>query len=1082
MDFSDEMFDEILKIFQVESEEIISKINNSLLELEKNPNNKDVILSLFRDAHTIKGASRMVGFNNVQTIAHKMEDILGLAKENKILLNAKVVDVLYKTVDFLSDLIEKSIEKGREIYNEDISKQVAMLENIQEYAQSVDPGSEQTDFNSEILTENIKDINNHISEMLFLLMKIESKMTPDLIKELLFEVEKLFKIFEKIGHFDIKKSIEDIKVKLEFTTKGSNTLSRAETKEINHKLDSVINKLIPLYELYNLEIVDYYSAAFEKGVNDSTHTKESTTDVEKGGGKYDNDAKESIADTGFEVNHEPIEEITKQEIKTKPDVQPEVQQIVGQEASEYTDTFETVESIISSEIEENSSLTDIQAKLLDLYKNGSSLNEMQNFLINFENSCSEDNVKKILQKIIKIMGYAIENEVRLDEETMLVIKQSIESCDNILKQTGEIADNELVSQRLDIIQQILQFSHDKNVDYDFATKTDNKIKVKKATDFSEIFNTGEIRTLRVESSKLDTLVNQVNELTFTKIKSQKHLHELNNVNAELLEWQKNSIKALNYLKYYDKKYFQSSGANNPLSFFVKQLLGLFSDNNKKVQDAVMNISTLHRTIQEDNAKTGLVIDNLQDMVKNVRVLPLATVFHLFGRMVRDIAQEKNKQIELEIIGSETSTDKKIIEEIKAPLIHIIRNSIDHGIETPDERIVIGKDPTGKIILRAAQADNKVIIEIEDDGRGINVEKIKEKAVQKGFLTQEEVNSMTQEQITNIIFAPGFSTGEEITNISGRGIGLDVVQSKIAQLNGKVRIISELNKGCCVQIELPTTMATIKVFLVKSSEQTFAVPMEVIDAVLRKDKNEIMSNDGKSVIVFKEKTIPLYDLADTLKLPKLNSDKTKETILIIENGNKKIALAVDKLLGDQEVLHKKLAPPIYKLKNISGITTLASGETCLILNIADIINTTTCAKIKTICATTKTYPHNNTYNILLVDDSITTRTLEKNILEKAGYKTQTAQNPIEAFEILENTSFNLIISDIEMPEMNGLEFLNKLKTDEKYADIPVIMVSSLMSPENKKKALELGAKKCITKGEFNQDDFLDGISTILHNEG
>lgn len=1050
MDFSDEMFDEILKIFQVESEEIISKINNNLLELEKNPNNKDVILSLFRDAHTIKGASRMVGFNNVQTIAHKMEDILGLAKENKITLDAKVIDILYKTVGFLSDVIEKSIEKGQEIYNENIPKHISLLQTLQENAPNSTPVKEQVDFDSQALMQNVKNINELIAESLFFLMKLETQMTLSLITKLLEKIQRLFENFQKVGHYDIKKIAEDIKVKLEFTSKGSGSLSNEEIQEIHREIDCIINKLIPLYELYNLEIIDFYSLAFDKLSNDTT------SDQEYSG----------------------------EEIK-EPQTQTIVEQVTQPEPIDFIENTQdstVFESPTHTDSNQDMDLMDVQTKLSDLYSSGSSLNEIQNFLINFETNCADINVKKILQKIITIMGYATENEIKMDEETMLVLRQSIEYCNNILKQTGEIADNDLIIQRLEIIQHILQLTPDKNVDYDFVAKTDNKIKIKQATDFSDIFNTGEIRTLRIESSKLDTLVNQVNELTVTKIKSKKHLHEINNVNTQLLEWQKSSVKALNYLKYYDKKYFQSSGANNPLSFFVKQLLGLFSENNKKVQDAVANISTLYRTIQEDSAKTSHVIDNLEDMVKNVRVLPLATVFHLFGRMVRDIAQEKNKQIELEIIGSETSTDKKIIEEIKAPLIHIIRNSIDHGIETPEEREALGKDPTGKIVLRAAQADNKVIIEIQDDGRGINVEKIKEKAVQKGFLTSEEIKSMSVEQITNIIFTPGFSTGDEITNISGRGIGLDVVQSKIAQLNGKVRIISELHKGCCVQIELPTTMATIKVFLVQSANQTFAVPMEVIDTVLRKDKKDVMENDGRCVIVHKEKTIPLYDLADILKLPKSNKEKAKETILIIENGEKRIALAVDKLLGDQEVLHKKLAPPLYKVKNISGITNLASGETCLILNIADIINSASTEKIKTICATTKTYPPNSFYNILLVDDSITTRTLEKNILEKAGFKTQTAKNPIEAFEFMQDTSFNLIISDIEMPEMNGLEFLNKLKTDEKYADIPVIMVSSLMNLENKKKALELGAKKCITKGEFNQDDFLAGISKILHNEG
>lgn len=452
-------------------------------------------------------------------------------------------------------------------------------------------------------------------------------------------------------------------------------------------------------------------------------------------------------------------------------------------------------------------------------------------------------------------------------------------------------------------------------------------------------------------------------------------------------------------------------------------------------------------------------------------------------MVRDIAQEKGKKIELKIIGSETCTDKKIIEEIKAPLIHIIRNAIDHGIETPEERIELGKNPEGEIILSARQFGSKVIIEIQDNGRGINIEKIKEKAVQKGYLTQEEINSMSDEQITNIIFSPGFSTGESITNISGRGIGLDVVQTKISQLNGKVKVLSEVNKGCCVQIELPTTMSTLKAFLVKSANQTFAIPMDAINTVLRKRTDEIILNKGKKSIIFNEKSIPLFSLAEILNLEQSHTTKDKATILILENESRIIALSVDKLMGDQEILHKKLSAPLYKLKNISGVTTLISGEICFILNILDLMNAVTPSKIQINSSTSQKLLLNTSYKILLVDDSITTRTLEKNILTKAGYTVEAVQNPIEAFEIMKSTRFDLIITDIEMPEMNGFEFLEKLKTDEMYSDIPVIVVSSLLTEENKKRSAELGAEKYIVKNDFNQDEFQDTISKILRvNEG
>lgn len=1098
MDFSEEMIDEIFKIFQVESEEIISRLNNNLLDLEKDPSNKESILLLFRDAHTLKGASRMVGFNNVQVLAHKMEDILGLAKENKISLNSRVVNILYKTVDFLSELIQKSIQKGQEIYSEDIPKQIAALEGIENFADEAKPDNGQAEFNAELFIQNIDKINDLIPESLFVLMRIEIEKDGALISSLLSVIRELYSIFENAGPYELKKWAEDIKVKLEFITKASNSLTMEETGDIHLIIDNIINKLTSICELHGIEAIDYYSLAFAKTSGEEARKRDRETETEEiVNSKWEIEADvslrtlptQNVLNAHFEerkniVSDEAIQEnppSNEEELQFIKDPSPQPSPAGGEGANPST-----LQSFNLSTTDELSDLVFIQDKIAALLTHGSSISEIKYFLVNYEATCANDDVKNILQKIIEILNFASENEIQFDEETISVLKQSVEYCDNTMKNRSETSDKELILQRLEIIQQILSFNEEKPENAKFVASRGSGIKNKKITDLSDIFNTGELKTLRVDSSKLDTLVNQVNELTITKIKTKKHLHELGIINQELEEWQRNSIKALNYLKYYDKKYFQVSGndssisQNSPFSFFIKQLLTLFNDNNKKVQETVSDISNLQRTIQEDDMKIGLAVDNLESMVKNIRVLPLATVFHLFGRMVRDIAQEKNKKIEFEIIGSETSTDKKIIEEIKSPLIHIIRNSIDHGVETPEERIALGKNPIGKIVLSARQVNNKVIIEIKDDGRGINLEKIKDKALQKGFLTQEDLNSMSDEQITNIIFAPGFSTGEQITNISGRGIGLDVVQSKISQLNGKVRVISETNKGCCVQIELPTTMSIIKAFLVQSSGQTFAIPMDTIQTVLRKKKEEIISsNNGKSII-FKDETILLYNLADILNLPKDNSEKNRETILIIENDNKIIALGVDKLIGDQEILHKKLSAPFYKLKNIAGITTLISGEICLILNISDILKVTSNFKTRAIPAKTNQKQQNSSYKILLVDDSITTRTLEKNILSKAGYCIELAENPIEAFQKMKLNRFDLIISDIEMPEMNGFEFLEKLKTDEMFADIPVIMVSSLISDENKKRAAKLGAKKYIVKGEFEQDDFQETISKILRD--
>lgn len=1026
MDFSDEMIDEILKIFQVESDEIISKLNNSLLDLEKNPSNKDAILNLFRDAHTLKGASRMVGFNNVQTLAHKMEDVLGLAKDNKILLNPEVVNTLYKTVDFISNLIQKSIQKKQEIYSNDIAKQISDLENINQQVRNPSKYDEHIDFNSSLFVKNIDEINSLVSECLYVLMQLEGRKDTELINKLLKVSHELYEVFKKIGIFEIKKLLEDVIFKLEFTIKGSNSLTNQEINEIHMVFDNIIEKIAADCELFNLEIVDYYTLAFSK------------TCVE-------DEYEETIEET------EDKEQVTKKDIgKDRP---------VKQQALQTID------------------LNYVQNKINTFLNNQCSIEEVLEIIRDYETSCKDDNVKHILQKIVEILDFSSKNEIQPDDDTVSVIKQSIDYCNDIIENKSDEADKDLILQRLEIIQQVLLLNEEKIEEDKAVSAKVQSLKQKKVDDFSEIFNTEEIKTLRVDSLKLDTLVNQVNELMISKIKTQEHLHELQIINTELEEWQKNSIKALNYLKYYDKKYFQSSTSDNPISFFIKQLLGLFNENNRKVQETVNDITSLRRTILEDDTKMGLIVDNVENMVKNIRVLPLSTVFHLFGRMVRDIAQEKGKKIDFEIIGSETSTDKKIIEEIKTPLIHIIRNAIDHGIETPEERKALGKPETGKIVLSARQANNKIFIEISDDGRGVNLEKIKEKALQKGLLTAEELNSMTEEQITNIIFAPGFSTGDEITSISGRGIGLDVVQSKISQLNGKVKILSEIHHGCCVQIELPTTMAILKAFLVKCAKQTFAIPMEVINTVVRRKEEEIIINSSGKSIIFNDETLPLYDLDEILNVPKILSEEERKTILIIDSDGKTIALRVSKLLGDQEILQKKLSAPFYKLKNISGITTLASGEICMILNISDIVKTISHTKLTLSPKSTKLLK-NSTIKILLVDDSITIRSLERNILTNAGYNVETAGNPLEAFEIMQHKRFDLIISDIEMPEMNGFEFLEKIKTNELYADIPVVVISSQGTDENKKRAKELGAEKYIVKSEFNQNDFQKVIKKVL----
>lgn len=1048
MDFSDDMTNEIFEIFQVESEEIISKINDNLLKLEKDNNDKEAILSLFRDAHSLKGAARMIGLNEVQEIAHKIEDILGLAKDDKISFNSEVLNILYPAIDFLANFIKKCIEKKQQIHSEKFTEQMLKLNSIAKIADNTDiinetkiavPKAKET--NKEVFQQNIDTINRLVVSLLFCFIELEKESNAEQIEKALNISKKLLNIFTQIGIFDFKKCSEDIKVKLELTLHASGKLTIAEIEELHQIVDEIIERLNTTCENYGIPFFDYYSEVF--------NIEPQNIDI---------DIKEKENETFTEYNK--IVDID------EPTNENEIPQDFV-----FEENFPILDND-NSTFEQENDLDKINKAFDDLDNNSCTCKEVKTIISSAINNSKNDDIKQILHNILGFLDFSIETETRLNTETFNVIKDAIDYCkklsDNIHIEDDDI---KMLLNRLSIAKQLLELNS--------APKKEllpNQEKLKKLADDTEIFRSDEIKTLRVDSHKLDELISQVNELTIEKIKTKKNLAELNTIKKDSEECQKNLSRVLSFLNINEKRLLTLDNPDSAFSPIFKQLINTFTAHNKELQKIELKINNLYRSIQENDIKLDLTVNNISSMVKNIRILPFGTIFHMFGRMVRDIAQEKGKKINFEIQGSETCADKKIIEEIKSPLIHIIRNSIDHGIETPEERVKKGKPEEGNILLSVYQTTNKVIIEIKDDGNGINIAKIKEKAISKGFLTSEELANMSDEQITSLIFAPGFSTGDSVTDISGRGIGLDVVQSKITKLNGKVKVISELNKGCCTQIILPTTMSILNVFVIEANNQFFAIPIEAIQTVLRKTDNEIIHRKNKKTIIYENDSINVFSLPEILGIPDNSENKNKSTILIIENEEKRIGLSIDKLVGEQEVMLKKLSAPFYKLKNISGLTTLASGEICLILNITDISNNQNSISLPAVKKVDKI--ENSEYKILLVDDSITTITLEKTILSKAGYNVSLASNPIEAFKKLKEEHFNLIITDFEMPKMDGISFLKKLKSDEMYADIPAIMMSSIFDMDKRKEAIAAGACKYIIKSEFNQDTFKKTIETYL----
>jgi len=568
-----------------------------------------------------------------------------------------------------------------------------------------------------------------------------------------------------------------------------------------------------------------------------------------------------------------------------------------------------------------------------------------------------------------------------------------------------------------------------------------------------------IDTIRVKTEDLDALMTQAGELTVTKIRIA-HLGAQVEEVASLWEELQNSKQQRNVLG--------------------EEIINYEERLNKIIEQ-------LKTTSQENSARLDLISGELEEKIRTLRLLPLSTVFNLFPRMVRDLAKEEGKEVELIIEGGETVADKQILEEIKDPLMHILRNAIDHGIETPEERENLGKPRQATLYLRGAQSGSNIYIEISDDGRGLEIEKIKKTAIEQGIVRQEELATMTENQIQNLIFTHGFSTRNFITEVSGRGVGLDVVRTNIERLKGNIELESVVGQGCTFRLSLGTTLATANVLLVDVQGIVHAIPIEFVQSNLLISFNDIFTIEGKQTIILNKQAVSVANLADILELSDINTNQNQRnqnrlTCVLLNIGKERLGVLVDRVLDTQDVVIKPQSKLLKRVRNVSGATILGTGEVCMILNPQDLLASV----------------HNNSNSgnffdrqplqavekektkpvILLADDSIAVRTQEKRILDAAGYEVITAVDGVDGLNKLKNRHFDAIISDVQMPNLDGLSFTAKVRNHPEYNEIPVILVTSLGSDEDKRKGAEAGANAYIVKGKFNQDVLLETLERLV----
>ena len=589
-------------------------------------------------------------------------------------------------------------------------------------------------------------------------------------------------------------------------------------------------------------------------------------------------------------------------------------------------------------------------------------------------------------------------------------------------------------------------------------------------------NNYQIETIRVEPQKLDTLMTQAGELTVTKIQIAHRLAEIEEILLLWEEWSRDAFVNRLAIESLDPRSHNG----------IKQVQKFQHRAEQRLERLGTLVNQLRNTAYEDSARLDIVTSELEAGIRTLRLLPLSTIFNLFPRMVRDLAKQQSKEVNLVIEGGDTKADKRILEEMKDPLLHLLRNAIDHGIETPQERELVGKPRAATLRLRGYQNANNIGIEIVDDGRGLDIEGIKRTALRRGVCREEELATMTTAQIQSLIFAAGFSTRTTITEISGRGVGLDVVRANVERLKGSIQVDSTPGKGCLFRIELNTTLATTNVLIVEVNRVSYAIPVEFVQTSLLVSGQEIFAIEGSQTIVLDGQPVSVSWLADLLELPiaapaspKSASESKMLPCIILQVGNDRLGLLVDGLLDQQDVVLKSQSKLLKRVRNVSGATILGTGEVCMVLNPQDLLKSMQKRNRGGAFAQAKSLEQTKTkQTILLVEDSITIRTQVKRILEGAGYDVVAAVDGLDGFNKLRAQTFDAVVSDVQMPNLDGLSLTAKIRQHKEYSELPIVLCTTLASDEDKRRGAEAGANAYLTKGTFDQKVLLDTLRRLV----
>ena len=606
-------------------------------------------------------------------------------------------------------------------------------------------------------------------------------------------------------------------------------------------------------------------------------------------------------------------------------------------------------------------------------------------------------------------------------------------------------------------------------------------------------------TVRVSTQKLDAVMRQVEELLSPRLASAQRAKELREVAVSFTTWKKQRARMRPLLRLIERHVEKEARSNGTSGVIPKFSAAEFPA--KALPKLLEHLETEHlfmKTLEErllrlskfaahDRRALAGMTDNLLHDVKEMHLLPFSSLLEIFPRFTRELARDQGKQVELVIQGGEIEIDRRTLEEMKDPLMHLLRNCIDHGIEQPAVRQNKNKPAGGNITVAITQKDGgKIEIIITDDGAGIDAARVEAAALKLGLISAEDAEKLDEQEAQTLIFHSGISTSQIITDISGRGIGLAIVQEKVERLGGVVVLESRPDFGTTFRITLPLMLATLRGVLVRVGEHCFVIPALSVERATRVAQRDIVTVENRATIPLDGKVIALVGLGDVLELPGTQTShqnatgKTPEqvAVVVLGSGLKHIAFRVDEILGEQEVLVKTLGKQLARVRNIAGATVLGTGQVVAVLNVPDLLKSAVRAAPRPGPIVAEKSVKATRQSILVAEDSITSRALLKNILESAGYQVTTAVDGVDAYTTLKTGTFDLVVSDVEMPRMDGFDLTAKVRADKQLTELPVVLVTALELREHRERGIDVGANAYIVKSSFDQSNLLEIVGRLI----